>query len=95
MKNTPQSALPEGLQTAAGLVWGLLDQHQPMQALTLLKGCQSCWPDEPLLGLLHQVCLADAGRAIQMDALKNIPPPWHAMLDILKTRHQLNTANAL
>jgi hypothetical protein len=82
-----------GLDTAIGLIWGLVEQRQPEQALVLLEGCRSCWPGQATLELLQQICLAACFRPAQpsmVEVFKN--PEWAPVLQILKNRHFLNMA---
>jgi hypothetical protein len=85
--------VPSTLQTAVGLVWGLIDQGQHENAMVLLEGCQSCWPEQPVVALLEQTCLLAVGKPMHINQLGSIDAPaWGPMLQVLNTRHRLNTA---
>jgi hypothetical protein len=84
---------PPALQTAVGLVWGMMDQGQHETALVLLEACQSCWPEQPVVTLLEQTCLLAAGKPMQPYQLDHLnAPAWTPMLEVLNTRNRLNTA---
>jgi hypothetical protein len=89
IKVTPPAA---GLETAIGLVWGLIELRQNEKALTLIEGCLSCWPAQETLLLLQQLCTTASGKPLQKIGIENALPQWAPLMKILKNRNQLNTA---
>jgi hypothetical protein len=91
MRRQIKVALPiAGLETAIGLVWGLVEQRQNDKALTLIEGCLSCWPAQETLLLLQQLCTTASGKPLQKIGLETALPQWAPLMKILKNRNQLN-----
>ena len=95
MTNTEPKRPPQdtgALSTAIGLVWGWLDQGDPQQALTLLRGCMACWPEHAVLHLLHRHCLVELGLPLPagpMPGGSKMPPAWAALQEKLQARQRL------
>lgn len=82
----------DALTTAVGLVWGWLDQGDPAQALTLVRGCLACWPGQAVLHLLHRHCLVELGQPLPTEPVpgaSKMPPAWAALQDKLQARQRM------
>lgn len=97
MSTKSTSTESNALITAAGLIWGWLDQGDAEQALKLAQACLVCWPGQPLLDLLHRQCLVtlnmpcpDTTKA----SMHHSPQAWQPLIEKLEARRRMYQASA-
>jgi hypothetical protein len=91
--STQHSAVDsDALLTAVGLAWGWLEQGSPAHALTLVRACLMCWPDEPVLHLLQRQCLVELNQPWPQNlaaSSRPIPAAWRPLAKKLENRHRM------
>jgi hypothetical protein len=95
MTTSTFNADSQPLQTAVGLMWGWLEQENPQQALTLVKACLLCWPESPVLHLIHCQCLALLGLPWPRERTLldlHAPPEWSILIKRLEMRQKMRSA---
>ena len=95
MSTNSTSSDSDALITAAGLIWGWLEQGAADQALALVQACVVRWPDQPLLYLLHRQCLVTLNIPWPNETkgpMQHTPQAWRPLIEKLEARRRMHLA---